>query len=344
MENTKKFSFKNDYSELVHEDVLRALAAAGMTQFEGYGLDECSLRAAALIRKMTNAPQADIHFISGGTQANLVVLSSILRPFEAVIAAESAHIAVHEAGAVESTGHKICAAAGKDGKLSPVEIDMILTAHEDEHMVKPRVVYLSHSTEMGTIYKKDELRAISTYCRENGLYLYLDGARLGTAVNSPSSDLSYTDISKLVDVFYIGGTKNGALFGEAIVICSEALKENFRYSLKQKGAMLAKGAAIGIQFEALLCGGLYDGLAVRANKSAQRLADGIRKAGFDFLYPVETNMIYPVFPVDIAEALHNLYDFYDSSKTGGLISTRMVTSWATPDEIIDIFLKDLSEL
>ena len=338
MEN-KKYSFKNDYSELAHERVLNALLAKGTKQFEGYGFDECSLRASELIKTLIKRSDADVHFISGGTQANLTVLSSILRPFEAVIAAESAHIAIHEAGAIEATGHKICTVKGDNGKICADEIKGIITAHEDEHMVKPRAVYISDSTELGTIYKKNELKALSLFCRNNDLYLYLDGARIGAALNSPSSDLSYADVAELVDVFYIGGTKNGALFGEAIVICNGALKNDFRYNLKQRGAMLAKGAVIGIQFEALFQDGLYDELAINANRSALMLAEGIRKAGYSFLYPAETNMIFPVFPTETAEMLHKFYNFYDWSKNGDMVSARMVTSWATQDGVIDEFLE-----
>ena len=336
-----KHSFKNDYSELAHPLVLEALSTIGYRQFEGYGLDKYSNRAGELIKSKVNAPLADVHFIAGGTHANLVVLSSALRPHEAVIAAESGHIFIHETGAIEAGGHKICAVKSINGKLTAGGIDAILREHTDEHMVKPRLVYISQSTENGTVYTKAELTAVSEYCRRSGLYLYLDGARLGAAVNSPVCDLTYGDIAGLTDAFYFGGTKNGALFGEAIVICNDALKPDFRFCLKQKGALIAKGAVIGAQFEALLDNGLYDKLARHANGMALKLANGIGEAGYDFLYPVETNMIFPVFPQRITEKLHQSYDFHDWLKTGDMIAARFVTSWATPEGIVDEFLGDL---
>ena len=340
--NNFKYSFRTDYGELAHPRVLGALAAVGTRQFEGYGLDEFSLRAAEMVKSMIARPSAEVHFIGGGTHANLVVLSSILRPHEAVIAPGSGHISLHETGAIEATGHKICTVKSINGKISTVDIESVVVAHCDEHMVKPRVVYISQSTENGTVYSKTELTVISECCRKHGLFLYVDGARLGTATNSTACDLKYSDIADLADVFYIGGTKNGALFGESIVICSDEIKDDFRFLLKQKGAMLAKGAAIGVQFEELFKDGLYDELAIYANSAALRLANGIRNAGYGFHYPVETNQIFPVFPAEVAKRLHALYDFYDWEETDGMTAVRIVTSWATPEGIIDEFLDDLS--
>jgi len=341
--NTLKYRFINDYSELAHPGILDALSDVGINQFEGYGLDEYSMRAGELIKQKIACPSADVHFIGGGTHANLVVLSSVLRPHEAVIAPGSGHIFVHETGAVEATGHKICTVKSSDGKIDTDSIERVVYEHNDEHMVKPRVVYVSQSTENGTVYKKAELTAISKCCRKNGLYLYLDGARLGAAMNSPASDLTYGDVADLTDAFYIGGTKNGAMFGEAIVICTDSLKEDFRYHIKQKGGMLAKGASIGIQFETLFKDGLYDKLASHANKMALKMADGIRKSGYDFLYPAETNQIFPVFPAVVAGRLHKLYGFYDwESSSGGMVAIRIVTSWSTPESEVDEFIADLS--
>ena len=339
--NTLKFNFKSDYAELAHPSVLSALAAVGRTQFEGYGLDDFSLRAAELVKSKIKMPSADIHFIGGGTLSNLVAISSILRPHEAVIAPEGGHVFIHETGAIEATGHKICTTKGIHGKLRVPDIEAVLKEHTDEHMVKPRLVYVSQSTECGTVYKKSELVAISECCRNYGLYLYLDGARLGAATNSPMCDLDYRDIAGLVDVFYIGGTKNGALFGEAIVICNDELKADFRYHLKQKGAMLAKGAVVGVQFEALLRDGLYDKLANHANAMALKMANGITELGYSLLYPAETNLIIPEFPARVAEKLRRLYGFYDWQKTGDMTSVRILTSWATPESIVDEFLADL---
>ena len=339
-----KYSFRNDYSEMAHPKVIEALSAAQDKQFEGYGLDEYSLEAKMLIRKIIKAPFADVHFISGGTHANLVMISSALRPHEAVIAVKSGHIFVHEAGAIEATGHKICVRDGSGGKLSVSDIESVLEEHAgDEHMVKPRLVYVSLSTECGTVYTKADLATITHFCRNNSLYLYIDGARLGSAINSPACDLKYSDVAEMADAFFIGGTKNGALFGEAIVICNEELKKDFRFLLKQRGALLAKGAAIGIQFKVLFSDGLYDKLAVYSNSMARKLADGIKASGYNFLYPVETNLIIPIIPSDVAKKLHELYGFYDWISLGEDIAIRLLTSWATPERWINEFLEDLRQ-
>jgi len=338
---SQKHNLKSDYCELAHPAVLEALSAVGKKQFEGYGLDEFSLRAVELVRAKVMKPTADVHFVGGGTHANLILISSALRPHEAVIAPESGHIFVHETGSIEATGHKICTVKESNGKLCAAEIEAILAEHSDEHMVKPRLVYVSQSTECGTVYTKAELFSISECCRKNGLYLFLDGARLGAATNSPACDLSYGDIAELADAFYLGGTKNGALLGEALIICTDELKKDFRFLIKQRGAMLAKGAAIGIQFETLLKDGLYDEIAGHAVRLAMKLADGIREAGYGFLYPAETNLIIPVFPSEIAEKMHRLYGFHDWKKFGNMTAVRLVTSWATPESVVDEFLADL---
>jgi len=340
-----KFSFKNDYSEMAHPGVLEALSIIGKKQFEGYGLDEFSIAASMHICKKIKAPYADVHFIAGGTHANLVVISSALRPHEAVIAPKTGHIFVHETGSIEATGHKICTREGYNGKISAADIESVLAEHPgDEHMVKPRLVYISLSTECGTVYTRAELAAITLCCRKNNLYLYIDGARLGAALNSPVCDLKYSDVADLADAFFIGGTKNGALYGEAIVICNESLKEDFRYLLKQRGGLLAKGAAIGVQFAKLFTNGLYDELAQKANATAKRLADGIKALGYEFLFPVETNLIIPVFPNEVAKKLHEMYGFYDWEKLGDTTAVRMLTSWATPENKVDEFIDDLNSI
>ena len=339
-----KFSFRSDYCELAHPDILKALSAVGNKQFVGYGLDEYSLRASELIREKANALSADIHFIPGGTHANLIVISSILRPFEAVIAPNTGHIFVHEAGAIEATGHKICTAPCVNGKLLAVDIESIVKEHDDEHMVSPRLVYISQSTETGTIYSKAELTEISDVCRKNDLLLFVDGARLGAAMNSHANDLSYADLVELADAFYIGGTKNGALYGEAVVIMNDIMKKDFRVILKQRGAMLSKGAAIGIQFEALFKDGLFDKLAQHANAMASKMADGIQNAGYELMNPVVTNMLLPIFPTKVAEMVAENYGCYEWKKTPDNTILRLVTSWATPESVIDEFIADLENI
>ncbi|MCL2151924.1 MAG: beta-eliminating lyase-related protein [Oscillospiraceae bacterium] len=340
----KKYSFRSDYCELAHPKVLEALANVGRAQLDSYGLDEFSLRAGELVKTKINAPSADVHFIAGGTLTNLVLISSALRPFEAVVAPESGHIFVHETGAIEAIGHKVCVMRGEGGKLRATDIEAVVVEHCDEHMVKPRLVYISLSAESGAIYTKEELLEISRCCRKNNLYLYIDGARLGAAMNSPFVDLKYEDIANMADAFYVGGTKNGALFGEALVILNNGLKADFRFHLKQKGALLAKGAAIGVQFEALLRDGLYDELASNAVAMGLKLADGIGELGYGFLYPPVTNLLIPIFPLGVADKLHMIYDFYDWQNLGDMTAARMLTSWATPEEMIDGFIADLKNI
>ncbi len=258
------YRFTNDYSEGAHINILNALVESNLNQEIGYGNDSFCEEAKKLIKAKIKNENADIHFVSGGTQANLIIISSALRPHEAIIAASTGHINVHETGAIEATGHKICTVETEDGKLSVEHIKSVLENHSDEHMVKPKMVFISNSTELGTIYKKAELEEISKFCKENNLYLHLDGARLGSALTSRDNDLTLDELSSLVDIFYIGGTKNGALLGEAIVINNDRLKEDFRYHIKQKGAMLAKGKVLGIQFVELFKNDLFFELANHA--------------------------------------------------------------------------------
>jgi len=340
-----KYSFKNDYSEIAHPQILNDLQNIGTKQFEGYGLDEYSCEATEIIRNKLSSPTCDVHFISSGTHANLVVISSALRPHEAVIAPATGHIFMHETGAIEATGHKVCTRPGHNGKLSVADIESVLSEHgNDEHMVKPRLVYISMSSECGTVYTKSELTGISESCKKNALLLYIDGARLGAALNSKACDLTYSDIANCADAFFIGGTKNGALFGEAIVIINERLKSDFRYLLKQRGGLLAKSAAIGLQFHTLLSGNLYDELAQHSIEMAKKLADGIISCGYGFLFPVETNIIIPLFPIEIADKLHRIYGFYDWRNMGDKTAVRLLTSWATPESAIDEFISDLSAI
>jgi threonine aldolase len=285
-----------------------------------------------------------VHFSSGGTLANLIVLAAILRPHHAVICTSLGHINTHETGAIEATGHKVYAVPGQLGKLNVEAIETVMAYHDDEHMVKPQAVYLSQSTELGTVYSLAELRAISEYCQVNGLYLYVDGARFGAAMNCADCDISYGEFARLVDAFYIGGTKNGAIYGEAIVICREELKTDFRYSLKHHGALLGKTAAMGIQFTALFEDGLYDRLALYANNLAAKLADGISALGYDLLVPTQTNQVFPLLPPSVAERLHALYDFHDWQKIDNMSAVRLVVSWATPESMVELLLSDLATL
>ena len=242
------YYFTNDYSEGAHPRILQALLDTNLQQVGGYGEDPFCLEAAELIKEKLGRSDVDVHFIPGGTQTNMIALAAFLRPHEAVIAPVTGHIEVHEAGAIEATGHKIIPLPGKDGKLRPEDVQEAVDFHLDEHMVKPRLVFISNATEIGSIYTKAELEALSAFCRRHNLLLYVDGARLGSALTSPANDLTLAEVAGLVDAFYIGGTKNGALIGEALVICSESLREDFRYHMKQRERSWPRGGSWACSF------------------------------------------------------------------------------------------------
>jgi threonine aldolase len=335
-------SFNNDYSEGAHPRILQYLLKYNLEQNDGYGEDIHSSRAKELIRNRLGTNEVDIHLIPGGTQTNLIVISSFLRPHQAVIAADTAHINVHETGAIEATGHKVIALPCKEGKLSPTEIRAALEYHESEHMVQPKLVYLSNSTELGTIYSKAELTAIRELCNEKGLYLYLDGARLASAISCPENDLSLQDIVRLTDAFYIGGTKNGAMLGEALVIGKAELKEDFRYYIKQRGALMAKGFIIGLQFEALFEDNLYFELSENANSMARRLAEAFTECGFSFYVPVYTNQLFPILPDRVIDVLSKSFRFQKQVRVDEVhCAVRFVTSWATTEESVNELRKAL---
>ncbi|MEI8132072.1 MAG: low specificity L-threonine aldolase [Leptolinea sp.] len=338
-----KYSFLNDYSEGAHPRILEALTRTNLMQEPGYGEDQYCLEAADLIRQAAGNQSADIHFVSGGTQANLIFLSSVLRPYESVIAVDTGHICVHETGAIEATGHKINSVKGRDGKITVAEIEEIAAGHNDEHMVKPRVVYISHPTELGTIYSAREIREISAICNKLNLLFYLDGARLGSALTARPSDLNLKELSSLVDAFYIGGTKNGALLGEALIINNPLIKTGFRHVIKQKGGLLSKGRLIGIQFLELFKDNLFYELARNANEKAQRLAQGIASLGYSLQTESPTNQIFPILPNSVIQTMNQIYRFYTWAKVDqDNSSIRLVTSWATSDKAVEEFLTDIN--
>ena len=338
------YSFRNDYSEGVHPKVLAALSETNLVQTCGYGLDPYCADAAALIRDLCAAPEADVHFLVGGTQTNLVVLDALLASYESVIAAHTGHINVHETGAIEATGHKVCTVSSSDGKLTPALVDTVVRGHSSEHMVLPRVVYISDTTEVGTVYTKAELTALRDYCNAHGLYLFLDGARLGAALTSPENDLSLQDLARLTDAFYIGGTKNGAMFGEALVMTTPC--PHFRWHMKQRGAILAKGRLLGVQFQAILEDGLYFDLARHANDLAFRLRDGITALGYPCPVPSPSNQQFPVLPNRVVAKLQELgYEFeIDHAVDDDHTCIRLVTSWATPETAVEEFLQNLAAM
>ena len=336
------YSFKNDYSEGAHPQILKALMETNLVQEEGYGEDHYSLQAIELIKGKIGRTDVDVHLLMGGTQTNLTAISAFLRPHEAAISASTGHILGHETGAIEATGHKILSIESKEGKLTTSGVQAVLDSHPDEHMVKPKLVYISNSTEIGSIYKKEELQLLSDFCRKNGLILYMDGARLGSALCSKENDLQLSDLAELVDAFYIGGTKNGALLGEALVICRDSLKEDFRYHIKQKGALLAKGRLLGIQFLELFRDNLFFDLAEHANRMAGMLYEALTQANVKFLTHSPSNQIFPIFPHRVIAELEKKYSFHVWEKVDADHSAiRLVTSWATKEAEVVGFIEEL---
>ncbi|MEE7546553.1 aminotransferase class I/II-fold pyridoxal phosphate-dependent enzyme [Xanthomonas sp. Kuri4-1] len=341
--NAARISFRNDYSEGAHPRLLQALGRASAEQNAGYGLDRHSERAAQLIRQACAQPQAAVHLLVGGTQTNLTAIAAFLRPHQAVVAVEAGHIATHETGAIEATGHKVLTVPALHDKLTPALIQPLLDVHTNEHMVQPRLVYISNSTESGTIYTFAELDALSRFCRAHDLLLYLDGARLGAALTADGNDLDLPTIAALTDAFYIGGTKNGALLGEALVIVNPDLQADFRYLVKQRGALLAKGMLLGSQFATLFEDGLFFELAAHANAMAQRLRAGLQAAGVQFTSDSPTNQQFIAVSAQQAAQLAQRYDFerWEVCADGSHV-IRFVTSWATTAASVDRLCADVA--
>ena len=340
--------FRNDYSEGAHPKVLQALVETNLVSTPGYGCDEYCACARELLRERFACPNADVHFLVGGTQTNLTAAAAFLRPWEAVIAADTGHIAVHETGAIEATGHKVYVVPGVDGKLTSDAIRTAVRDHQtgtEEHMVLPRMVYVSDSTELGTIYTRAELQALSDTCRELGLYLYLDGARMAMALTAQGNDRVPEDFAQLCDAFYLGGTKNALLFGEALVIVNNALKPYFRNVMKQHGGMLAKGRLLGVQFAAILQDDLWLQTARHANELAQRLAAALTAMGVPLYAASPTNQVFPIFTNAQVEALRQNFSFEFIARVDENHSAiRFVTSWATRPEDVETLLEAVRSL
>ncbi|MCE5287155.1 MAG: low specificity L-threonine aldolase [Pelosinus sp.] len=341
--------FECDYTEGAHARIMQRLLETNEEQTPGYGMDEHCDKARDYIRKACGAEKADIHFLVGGTQTNTTIIASILRPHQGAVAAITGHIAVHETGAIEAIGHKVLTVPSDDGKIQADQVKKIYDAHwndvNHEHMVQPGLVYISHPTENGTTYSRGELEALSKVCRACGLPLVMDGARLGYGLAASGSDLSLSDIARLCDVFYIGGTKVGALFGEAVVITNDALKKDFRYSIKQHGGMLAKGRLLGIQFETLFEDGLYYEISQHAVDMAMRIREAFTKKGYPLRYDSATNQQFPILPDSILEKLSAKYAYSFWEKTDAAHSAvRFCTSWATKRENVEMLVKDIAAL
>lgn len=338
--------FNNDYSEGCHEKVMAKLVETNMEQHFGYGEDTICAAAAEKIRKLCGREDVAVHFLVGGTQANLTVIAAALRPHQGALGAATAHINVHETGAIEATGHKVLWLPTEDGKITAAQVAQNVRDHyassSFEHTVQPKLVYISNPTELGTLYTLEELTALSATCRELGLYLYMDGARLGYGLAAKGNDVSMEDIARLCDVFYIGGTKVGAMFGEAVVISNDALKQDFRYLIKQHGGMLAKGRLLGVQFDALMTDNLYFEISEKADALADQIRDTIRTLGYPFLVEGITNQIFPIFPDDLLSKLDEKYIYCEQERVDeSHRAVRFCTSWATTQENVDELCKDL---
>ncbi len=365
--------FKNDYNQTCHPALLHALQATSESQFDGYGLDTISQRTEQHLRNLCQCQGAQVHFLSAGTQTNLLCISAFLRPHQAVIAAESGHINVHETGAIEATGHKVLTAKSDDGKLRPEDIEALVAEHDNEHMVQAKMVYISQATELGSVYTKQEFIALAETCKKLDLYLFVDGARLGAALTCPliaqEDHLSLAHLAQYADAFYIGGTKNGALFGEALVLVNTHVQKDFRYLCKQRGAMLAKGWLVAAQFEALfqhaphsqseyqeqqeqmeheaqqntlhVQNSLYASLAKHGNEVAQYIDTQLSAMGIPLFAPTVTNQIFPILPVAVVEELSKSYAFEIWARGTQQHTIRFVTSWGIHKDDANALLSTL---
>ncbi len=341
--------FQCDYNEGAHPAILERLAETNMEQTPGYGEDVYCRRAADKIREACGGGDLDVHFLVGGTQTNMTVIDAALRSHQGVLCAASGHINVHETGAVEACGHKVLGLSGGDGKITAAQVEAAYLEHRNnesfEHMVQPKMVYISNPTELGTIYSRRELADLYAVCRKYGLYLFMDGARLGYGLAAPDNDLTLPDIAELSDVFYIGGTKVGALFGEAVVIRAEGLKQDFRYFIKQRGGMLAKGRLLGIQFDTLFTDNLYLKLAAHAIALAEKLRAAFAEKGYEFVALNRTNQIFVVMPDAHLEKLEQKFGFsYDRRIDESHSAVRFCTSWATREENVDALIRAVEAL
>ena len=332
--------FHNDYNEVCHPAILERMNAVAANQMPGYGVDSSCDSAAARIRKLCDRDDISVHFLVGGTQTNLTVIAASLRPYQGVIGADTAHINVHETGAIEATGHKVLAIHSDDGKLTADQIDHAAGAQSDamdaEHTVQPKMVYISNPTELGTIYTLSELEQIHAVCKKRGLLLFVDGARLGYALTAGSNDVTLADLARLTDVFYIGGTKVGAMFGEAVVISNPQIAEDFRYMIKQRGAMLAKGWLLGLQFDVLMNDNLYFDISAHANRLADQIRSTLDHLGYNYLVPCDTNQIFPILPDVLLDKLEKDFTFNEMERVDEKHrAVRFCTSWATKQESVD---------
>jgi threonine aldolase len=345
----KRLPFASDYQQGAHPRILERLAAANMEANAGYGTDAHSKRARELIRAECDASQAEVHFLVGGTQANAVAIDALLAPWQGVVAADSGHVSIHEAGAIEACGHKVIQLPERDGKLDATDVDALATSWEHDenhdHMVMPGLIYISQPTEYGTLYSLDELTALRAACDAHGMRLYVDGARLAYALAAPSNNVQLADLARLTDAFYIGGTKCGALLGEAMVFPRQGTCPHFFTLMKRRGALLAKGMVAGIQFETLFDGDLYQQIGTRAVEQAGRIAQAFQTAGCQLMHPQETNQVFVALDEKRYTQLSARVEmsFWEQLPDGRTV-VRLATSWATSNEDVDalVMLLDTS--
>jgi len=341
--------FHNDYNEICHPAVLKKITQTAAVQMPGYGTDEFCAAAADLIRKKCDAPDAAVHFLVGGTQTNLTVIAASLRPHQGVIAADSGHVNVHETGAIEATGHKVILVPSADGKIRPEQAAKIVESQslsmDAEHIVQPKMIYISNPTEYGTLYSLGELKELSDLCKDKGLYLFVDGARMGYGLAADGNDITLADYAELCDAFYIGGTKVGAMFGEAVVIPNGNIAEDFRYLMKQRGGMLAKGWLLGVQFTALFENDLYLEISAHADKMADRIRATFQELGYPLYLHGKTNQIFITLPDTLLERIGEEFTFAKWEKPDDTHTTvRFCTSWATAEENVDALCAALKAL
>ena len=340
--------FNNDYNHGAFESVLKELAATNGTSYAGYGEDEWCAKAESVIKELVSNEDALIKFVPGATQANLVVISAALSPVQSVIAADTGHINCHEAASIENTGHKILELPNTDGKIDARQIAACAAAYYDggtpEYLTEPKMVYLSFPTEKGTLYSKRELREISEVCKRYGMYLFVDGARMGYGLGSERNDLTLRDFAELCDVFYIGGTKCGALFGEALVITEASLKYRFKAHMKQNGAVLAKGWLMGLQFAVMLQNGEYFERTKRADELAMQIKTAFERKGVPFWVDSFTNQQFVILSDSQKEALAKGYYFEEEGTVPQGTVVRFCTSWATTQAEVDTLVADIAKL
>ena len=340
--------FESDYTQGAVPQIIDALVNTNMEMTPGYGKDEYCLSAERKIKAELECENAEVHFLVGGTQTNLTFIASAVKPYQGVICADSGHINVHECGSIEACGTKLLQIPSADGKIKAEEIEKIAAEHwEDtnrEHAVQPGLVYISFPTENGTIYSKKELEDIYSVCKKYELLLYIDGARLGYGLASKANDLKLSDFPKLCDAFYIGGTKVGALFGEALIIVNDSCKKDFRYMEKQKGAMLAKGRLLGLQFDALFTDGLYFKISRHAVSLAEKVREAFEKKGIEMLFDSPTNQQFPILTKQQADKLSQQFAYSFWCKVEDKLAVRFCTSWATDEKDVDILIEAIKEL